>query len=45
MSLKFGKTIKTLWLSKNDIVLIKVESVGDKHAMQVMLPDSPQHGF
>ena len=32
MSLKFGKTIKTLRLSHNDLVLIKIKSVSDKHA-------------
>ena len=32
MSLKFGKTIKTLTLSQNYPVLIKIKSVSDKHA-------------
>ena len=32
MSLKFGKTIRTLWLSQNYLVLIKIKSVSDKPA-------------
>ena len=45
MSLKFEKTIRTLRLSQNYLVLIKTKSVNDKHAKQTMLFDSPQHGF
>ena len=45
MSLKFRKTIKTLRLSQNYLVLTKIKSVSDKHAKQAMLIDSSQHGF
>ena len=45
MSLKFRKTIKTLRLSQNYLVLIKIKSVSDKHAKQAILFDSPQHDF
>ena len=45
MNLKFGKTIRTLRLSQNYLVLIKIKSVSDKHAKQATLFDSPQHGL
>ena len=45
MNLKFGKTIRTLRLSQNYLVLIKIKSVSDEHAKQATLFDSPQHGF
>ena len=32
MSLKFGKTKKTLRLSQNYVALLKIKSVSDKHA-------------
>ena len=32
MSLKFRKTMKTLRLSRNYLVLVKIKSVSDKHA-------------
>ena len=44
MSLKFEKT-RTLRLSQNYLVLLKLKSESDKHAKQAMLLDSPQHGF
>ena len=45
MSLKFGKTIRTLKLSQNYLFLIKIKGVSDKHAKRAMLFDSLQHGF
>ena len=45
MSLKFGKTIRTMRLSKNYLVLIKIKIVKDKHAQTSNVIDSPQHGF
>ena len=32
MSLKFGKTIRTLRLCQNYLVLIKIKSISDRHA-------------
>ena len=45
MTLKFEKTIRTLRLSQNYLVVIKIKSVSDKHAKQAMLFESPQHDF
>ena len=42
MSLKFGKTMR---LSKNYLILIKIKIVKDKHAQTSNVIDSPQHGF
>ena len=45
MSLKFGKTIRTLRLSQNYLVLIKKSVGGYKHGQTSNVIDSPQHGF